>query len=211
MAIIESPGLNLLRLTLIALCASPYFSASAQTKEAKIEQVIPYETAVPGQMLSLVVTGLEMESLLTEIPLTDFTIDVIQNGATFKAQIRAASQISKWDAKTSELKAGVSLLFTVPQGPQEGEASLSLFYRGVRNGSAKLTIATRPLAPRITSRIIAIGAPGATPPRPTKEPNAPVYKFERGREELIDVHPLFDPQEKEGEILIKFRQGSDIH
>lgn len=211
MAILKSPRLNLLSLTLIALCAAPNFYTMAQSKEAKIEQITPYETAVPGQMLSLIVTGLEMESLLTEIPLSDFTIDIIQNGATVKAPIRAASQISRWEAKSAELKAGVQILFTVPQVPQAGEASLALFYRGVRNGSTKLTIATRPLAPRITPRIIAIGAPGATPPRLAKAPNAPVYTFERGREELIDVHPLFDPQEKEGVILFKFRQGSDIH
>lgn len=158
MAAVKPLRLNLLITTLTAFCAMPTLFAMAQPTEAKIEQVGPYETAVPGQMLSLTVIGLEMESTFVQIPLGDFRIDIVQQGVTFKAPVRSANPFEKRGTRSPVLKTGVRILFTVPKGLQEGEASLSLFYRGHRNGSAKLTIATRPLPPRFEHTIVAISA-----------------------------------------------------
>jgi hypothetical protein len=196
--------------TFLLFDGQPSALAYQDTKAIKIEKLYPYETVTPGQILTLTVAGVSEEIALnkTELPLTDFKIEIIQDNKRVSSPVRGAYSVLRYDKATSTTKPGISVIFLLPQGLREADAELVLSYKTI-SASTKLTIVNRPLPPTIETRITSLDM--TTPPPQVKGSTPPQYKFEKGRLEHLYLSPLVDPEGKESGILVTFKQGKEVY
>jgi hypothetical protein len=200
-------------------------TANAQKKEIKINKSLTETSAVSGQKLEGIT-----DEMMMPIPVNKFEVMVTQNGATQQAKVRSATVFmipaqviskkqSSSDESTSkivdskeqlgEMKYYQSVLFTVPQKLEEGEASVVVKYRGRQSDEFNFNIVNRPPTPRIlislkTATILS-GIPSQAPN--VEKSRVPRLTFERGHETEIDIMPLIDPETPDSAVLVTFRQG----
>ena len=208
----------LLLLLTLSLSTAPTFAQSSGFHVTRIE---PYDKAVPGQIMELLVEGLEGGASPLILPVEDFKLTVLQDGVSQDAKIRTVSAILRSDprpmddARAQAIPGGLkmrsfqSVNFVVPRGLHPGEAELTLFYRGERANAIGLTIVEKPLRPRVGSvPVMTISTSSLPPPSAAsiQEHNLG-WRLERGATARLSVTPLTDPDDPNSAVVVRFKQG----
>ncbi|MEW6129707.1 MAG: hypothetical protein AB1757_21895 [Acidobacteriota bacterium] len=198
----------------------------AQKSEIRIVKKVTSAEAFPGQLLQLYVDGISSNPM-TLIPSERFQVVVTQEGVSYQAKVRSAAatmlnmkvlqQRNSSAEKTSEpnketlpaeLATFQGVLFTVPQGLREGEATAVVIYRDKRSDEFQFKVVNKPLTPKIWFAVKTVEIPQNLPTNklPGKTPPKPI--FERGQEEEINLTPLVDPETPDSAVLVTFKQSA---
>ncbi len=208
----------------LLLCLSSVESARAQKSQGfQVAKIDPYDRAVPGQILTLEVEGLEGGAWPLMLRPEDFKLTVSQDGVSQKAKIRTVTAMLKSDPQRPsdrdatppverKMRPYQSVGFVVPAGLHAGDADLTLAYRGRRGNSIKLTIVDKPLRPVVGSLgIMTLNSSALPPPGTRVTENDFGWRLERGTAARFEVHPLTDPDDANSAVLVRFKQNGAYH
>ena len=203
---------------LALLILTTALTANAQQPSFTVAKIRPYDKAVPGQIMEVLVEGLTSGPGPVMLPATDFRVEVLQDGVAQTANVRIVkfSMVSETNSSNAntidfngmKMRSYQSVSFVVPSGLHPGPAEVVAIYRGQRGNAIGMEIVEKPLRPVVgTTAVLAVG--GTTPPRPTKlEGNDLGWKLERGATTKVYVNPLVDPDDPNAAILVRFKQGN---
>jgi hypothetical protein len=212
--------------SLLLFVMLPLFSTSTSAQQATafhVAQVAPYDKAVPGQIMELLVEGLEGGAAPLMLPPEDFKLTVSQDGVSQNAKIRTVTSTYKADPRLKNESNGngagpmqmrnfQSVSFVVPQGLHTGDVELMLAYRGKHANSISMTIVEKPLRPAVGTVAVITVRPGSMPaPGMKPQGNDMGWRLERGATASLFVNPLTDPDDPASAILIRFKQGDTYY
>ena len=196
-------------------------TARPQQSSFKVASLKPYDKAVPGQVLEVLIEGLTPGTAPTILPATDFKVEVAQDGVTQEAKVRVTKfsmmgQISSEQANRNTIDIGGmkmnvyhAVSFVVPKGLHPGPAEVITSYKGRPGNSIALQIVEKPLLPVVgTTSVVAVD--GMLPPSTLagkRAGNDLGWRLERGTTATVFVNPLVDPDDPDAAVLIKFKQG----
>ena len=134
----------------------------------RVTKIVPYDKAMPGQIMELQVEGLGGAPPVSMLPAEDFQIEVTQDGVKQLSSARVItptmSRERKSDGTLSEMKPFQNVSFVVPRGLHPGPSEIVLSYRGKQSDAVNLAIvdraiaATRSASSSATPRTTRIGA-----------------------------------------------------
>ena len=211
---------GLLSLMLLILTASVV--VRPQQSSFTVASIRPYDKAVPGQVMELMIEGIGSGAAPTVVPATDFKIEVLQDGVKQKAKVRivkfmmmreanpakASSNTNTVDIGGMQLRVYQAVSFVIPQGLHPGPAEVIASYKGKRGNSIPMEIVEKPLQPVVGTTSV-LAATSAPPERLLQkiEGNDFGWRFERGATATISLNPLVDPDDPNSAVLIRFKQG----
>src|SRR5882762_7217877 len=143
---------------------------TAQTDPSfRISKILPYDKAVPGQIMELQVEGLGGAPPATLLPPEDFQVEVTQDGVKQMVRPRLVlptmSREGNSNGTLGEMKPFQSVSFVVPHGLHPGDAQVGLLYQGKQSNTIPLTIVDRPLRPVVAGPAVMTMSPSSlTPP-----------------------------------------------
>ncbi len=207
-------------LLLVGLVSFSSLTSAQQSSAFRVTEVAPYDKAVPGEIMQLLVEGIEGGASPLMLSAEDFKLIVSQDGVSQEAKIRTvtATLISNRHpgrevtatvaVEGMQMRAYQSVNFVVPRGLHIGEAELTLSYRGKRGNSLTLTIVEKPMRPRVASvGVMTINTSSLPPSGIRFEGNDLGWRLERGATVRVSVNPLTDPDDPNSAVLIRFKQG----
>ena len=213
-------SLSLLLLALLTVTAS--LTVRPQQPSFTAASIKPFDKAVPGQVMEVLIEGLTSGPAPIVLPETDFNVEVLQDGVSHKARIRItkftmmadttpdASNKNTLHLSGKKLRNYQSVSFVVPKGLRPGPAEVVASYKGERANAVGMEIIEKPLKPVLgtTSVIAAGGVPLEVPMK--LEGNDLGWRLERGANTRLSVNPLVDPDDPNSAVLIRFKQdGND--
>ena len=211
-------------LSLVLLLVTTVYSQQSAFSVAGIK---PFDKAVPGQVMEVLIEGLSSGAVPMMLPETDFEVAVTQDGVTQPAKVRIARFTMVPDNKSSarspgnsnkntvafgmKMRAYHAVSFVVPQGLRPGPAEVIASYKGQRGNPVAMEIVEKPLTPLVgTTSLIVIGG---MPPERTGETriqgNDLGWRLERGTTVSVHVNPLVDPDDPNSAVLIRFKQDGN--
>lgn len=200
----------------LALAGAPDTRAQDETT-LRVAPLMYSGQVVPGEIVELRVEGLGQR--FTSPPAGgELQVEVTQDGSTQTVAARTATPVFVREAGAGAqgvdgaggMKAYQSLSFVVPRGLHAGEAEAVVTYRRLRSAPLKLTVVDRPPRPVVGGApIVSIGPSSLVlPPRAGGAPSIPGLRLERGAKKVeLHVRPLFDPEDSDASVLVRFRQG----
>ncbi|MDQ1707310.1 MAG: hypothetical protein QOJ88_521 [Pyrinomonadaceae bacterium] len=208
--------LNSLVLTVFTTLAFATTLAAQQPSKVQVVRVAPYDKAVPGQIMQLMVAGLEDTGPM--MPATDFELTVSQDGISQPAKIRTVTKMltasaphgdgQPTNAPTTGMRSFQSVNFVVPPGLHPGGAELLLAYRGEPANAVTLTVVEKPLRPMVGNlSVVTIGPPSAPLLPPKAQGRDLGWRLERGLTARLFVNPTTDPDDPNSAVLVHFQQG----
>jgi hypothetical protein len=217
---------NSLSLLLLALLiVTPSLTGRAQQTSFTVGGIKPFDKAVPGQIMEVLIEGLGSLDAPMVLPESDFKVEVSQDGVKQKAKVRLTKFTMIRDMKPGgakpntvdfagmQMRAYHAVSFVVPKGLHPGPAEVIASYKGKRGNPVAMEIVEKPLAPVVGST--GILAVGGMPPERTGEMNVEGndlgWRLERGATVTLSVDPLVDPDDPNSAILIRFKQGGTDH
>ena len=204
---------------ILLIATTPFIVRSQQFNVAGIK---PYEKAVPGQVMDVLIEGLGSGAAPTMFPVTDFRVEVMQDGVAQMAKVRISkfTMVREANPETSnrntvdfagmKMRAYHAVAFVVPKGLHPGTAEVVVSFKGQRGNSINMEIIEKPLRPVVgTMSVIAVG--GMPPDRTSGklEGNDLGWRLERGTTARLHVNPLVDPDDPNSAVLITFKQGGN--
>lgn len=212
---------NFLLLVLLVLTTS--LSVRSQQASFNVAGIKPFDQAVPGQVMEVLIEGLASGAGPIVIPATDFKIEVSQDGITQMAKVRItkftmireanaeSSNRNTVDSARMKMRSYQAVSFVVPAGLHPGPAEVIASYRGQRGNSIGMEIIEKPLRPVVgTTAVLAVaGMPPNRTPETRPQGNDFGWRLERGATALVSVHPLVDPDDPNSAVLIRFKQGGN--
>lgn len=198
-------------------------SINAQQTSFTVAGIKPFEKAVPGQIMEVLIEGLGSGSSPVMIPETDFAVVVSQDGVAQTAKVRIAKFTMIRDTKPNgsnantmefsgvQMRAYHAVSFVVPQGLHPGPAEVIASYKGQPGNPVSMEIVEKPLTPVVgTTAVLAVAG---MPPERTGEMkiagNDLGWRLERGTTVSIHVNPLVDPDDPNSAVLIRFKQDGN--
>ena len=205
---------------LILLIATTSLSIRSQQSSFNVAGIKPYDQAVPGQVMEVLIEGLGSNTVQMPLPATNFSVEVSQDGVSQLAKVRITkftmiTETKPDDSKTIDV-GGVKMrpyhavTFVVPKGLHPGAAEVVVSFKGQRGNPVALEIIEKPLRPVVaTMSVLAVG--GMPPDRTSGklEGNELGLRLERGSTAQLHVSPLVDPDDPNSAILISFKQGGN--
>jgi len=191
--------------------------AATQTESSfRVSKILPFDTAVPGQVMELQVEGLGGGPPVKLLPAEDFQVSVTQDGV--KQQVRprlvlpTISRSRSSDGTMGEMTPFQNVSFVVPHGLHPGDVQVALSYRGRQSNDMTLTIVERPLRPVIGGPAVMTMSPSSlVPPQPGTRISDLGWRFERDSKIQLYLKPLTDPDDPGAAILIHFKQGDAVY
>jgi hypothetical protein len=208
---------------LLFLVVTASLTIPAQQQSFTVAGIKPYDKAVPGQVMEVLIEGLSNDTAPTVLPEKDFTVEVLQDGVAQTAQVRVtkfmmtsaavprSSNAPPVDPAAMKMRAYQAVSFVVPKGLHPGPAEVIASYKGRRGNPVNMEIVEKPLRPVVgTAAVMVVGA---TPPERTPEMkprgNDLGWRLERGTTARLSVHPLVDPDDPNSAVVIRFKQGGN--
>ena len=213
--------LNSFRLLLLLLTVITSL-VQAQQSSFTVSKIRPFDKAVPGQVMELLIEGLSSGTAPVVFPPTDFNVEVLQDGVAQSAKVRltkftmvgeatpASANRNNVDFAGMKMRPYQAVSFVVPKGLHPGPVEVTATYKGQRGNSIGMEIVEKPLRPAVgTTSVIAVGGmlPGRVPGK--IEGNDLGWRLERGTTARLFVNPLVDPDDPDSAILIRFKQGGN--
>lgn len=214
--------MNLSFLLLVLLMVTP-LAARSQQQSFTVAGIKPFDKAVPGQVMDVLIEGLNSDAAPMPLPATAFKVEVSQDGVTQLAKVRIVKftmvpvtntdtvNRNTIDFAGMKMRAYQSVSFVVPKGLHSGPAEVIASYKGQRGNAVAMEIIEKPLRPLVATT--AVLAAGGLPPDRTPGKlagNDMGWRLERGATARISVHPLVDPDDPDAAVLIRFKQdGND--
>lgn len=214
-------SINVLLLVLLMVTIS--LAVQGQQSSFTVASIKPYDKAVPGQVMEVLIEGLGSGAEPIVLPATAFKVEVSQDGITQIAKVRItkfkmvpeakpdSSNRNAIDFAGMKMRAYQAVSFVVPAGLHPGPAEVIASYKGQRGNPIRMEIVEKPLRPTVgTTAVLAVG--GTAPDRPPAmmpKGNDLGWRLERGTTALVFVHPLVDPDDPNSAILIRFKQGGN--
>lgn len=216
-----------MRFTLLAAALSLALAGAPDTRAQdepalRVAPLVYSGRVVPGEIMELRVEGLG-ERFTSPPPGGALQVLVTQDGMTQAVAARTATPVFVREVNggtqgvegaggmtAGGMKAYQSLGFVVPRGLHAGEAEVVVAYKKLRSAPVKLTVVERPPRPLVGGApIITVGPSGLPPPpRAGGAATLPGLRFERGAKKVeLHVRPLFDPEDADAAVLVRFRQG----
>lgn len=208
---------SFLLLVLITLTTS--ITVRPQESSFTVTSIKPYDKAVPGQILEVLIEGLSSGAAPVVLPATSFRIEVSQDGVTQLAKVRIvkftmipetnpqSSNKNTVDLAGMKMRSYQSVSFVVPKGLHPGPAEVIASYKAQRGNAIGMEIIEKPLRPSVgTTAVVAAGG------MPTVDRTGKLagtdfgWRFERGSTAQLSVHPLVDPDDPNAAVLIRFKQ-----
>ena len=186
----------------------------------KVSSIKPFDKAVPGQVMEVLIEGLTSDATPMVLPAEDFKVEVSQDGVTQTAKVRIikftmtqevnpeSSNRNTIDFAGMKMRPYQSVSFVVPKGLRPGPAEVVASYKGQRGNAIGMEIIEKPLRPVLGGMpVLAVGGmpPDRTPRRLAG--NDFGWRLERGSTTQIFVHPLVDPEDPNAAVLVRFKQG----
>ena len=185
----------------------------------------PYDKAVPGQVMEVLIEGLGSLNSPLMLADTDFKVEVSQDGVKQQAKVRLTKFTLIREIKTDgpggnsvdfagmKMRVYHSVSFVVPKGLHRGPAEVVASYKGKRGNAVAMEIVEKPLTPVVgTTAVLAVGGmPYEKTPDNKIEGNDLGWRLERGVKATLFVNPLVDPDDPNSAILIRFKQGGEEH
>ena len=218
---------NSFRFVLLVLLLIIPISIQSQQASFTVAGLKPFDKAVPGQVIEVLIEGLSSGATPMMIPETEFEVAVSQDGITQPAKVRIAkfTMVRDMNAESAKkpnksavdlaggmkMRAYHAVSFVVPPGLRPGPAEVVASYKGHRGNAVSLEIVEKPLTPLVGSTpIIAVGG---MPPGRTGEMkiagNDLGWRLERGTTVNLHVNPLVDPDDPNSAVLIRFKQDGN--
>lgn len=210
-------------ISLFLFCTLSLTSPSLQAQQPpgfRLTQIAPYDKAVPGQIMQLLVEGLEGGASPLLLPAEDFKLAVLQDGVSQQAKIRTVTATYRSEPRPTaaagpgdlKMHAFQSVNFVVPQGLHPGVVELTLSYRGQSGNPIALTIVEKPLRPSVgTVSVMTINTSSLPAPNTRLQGNDLGWRLERGSTARVSVNPLTDPDDPNSAVLIRFKQGDTYY
>ena len=211
-------------LSLVPLMLIASVIVRPQQSSFTVASIRPYDKAVPGQVMELMIEGIGSGAAPTVLPATDFKIEVLQDGITQTAKVRivkftmvreanpasTSSNTNTVDIGGMKLRAYQAVSFVVPQGLHPGPSEVVASYKGKRGNSIPMEIVAKPLLPVVGTTSV-LAASSMLPDRgPQKiEGNDLGWRLERGATAQVSINPLVDPDDPNSAVLIRFKQGGN--
>ena len=209
-------------LLLVLLIATTSITVRSQESSFNVASIKPYDKAVPGQIMEVLIEGLGSGATPIVLPATSFKIEVSQDGVTQLAKVRIVKFTmipeknpespngNTVDFAGMKMRPYQAVSFVVPKGLHPGPAEVIASYKGQRGNAIGMEILEKPLRPSVGS--MAVVAAGSMPvvDRAGKIAGPDFgWRFERGSTAQLSVHPLVDPDDPDAAILIRFKQGGN--
>ena len=208
---------------LVLLVGTASFAVRPQQSSFNVAGIKPFDKAVPGQIMEVLIEGLGSGPGPVILPATDFTVEVSQDGIAQTAKVRItkfsmvkddnpdSSNRSTVDIGGVKMRPYVAVSFVVPAGLHLGPAEVVASYKGQRGNPVRLEIVEKPLRPAVgTMPMLAVaGMPPERTPAVMPHGNDFGWRLERGTTAQIFVHPLVDPDDPNSAVLIRFKQGDN--
>jgi len=202
-------------LVLVLLTTS--LTVRSQKSSFNVASIRPYDKAVPGQVMEVLIEGLTSGTAPTVLPESDFTVDVSQDGVaqTAKVRITKFTMVSDFDPQKTKGVVDIAAMkmrpyhavgFVVPKGLHSGPAEVIASYKGQRGNPIALEIIEKPLAPVVGSTAV-LAVAGGQPSGRLLQGNDLGWRLERATTASVYVNPLVDPDDPNSAIVIKFKQG----
>ena len=210
-------------LLLVLLVVTTPLAVRSQQSSFTVAGIKPFDKAVPGQVMDVLIEGLNSDASPMPLPATAFKVEVSQDGVTQIAKLRIVkftmvpvtnTESTNRSAITfagMKMRAYQSVSFVVPKGLHPGPAEVIASYKGQRGNTVAMEIIEKPLRPVVatTAVLAAGGLPPDTTPRKLAG-NDFGWRLERGATARISIHPLVDPDDPDAAVLIRFKQdGND--
>lgn len=205
-------SLSFLALVLISTTVRP------QQSDFTVASIKPFDKAVPGQVMDVMIEGLGSGTAPLVMPATDFEVEVSQDGISQKAKVRIAKFMMTRETDPNnkntvdfggmKMRAYQAVSFVVPQGLHPGPAEVIASVKGQRGNAIRMEIVDKPLKPLVgTTGVLASASmpPGWTPKK--IEGTDFGWRLERGATARVNVRPLVDPDDPNSAVLIRFKQG----
>ena len=210
-------------LLVLLLATTTSLSVRSQQSSFTVASIKPYNKAVPGQIMEVLIEGLATDGPAMVLPATDFTVEVMQDGVSQAAKVRITkfTMIREANPESSnrntthlagmKMRSYQAVSFVVPAGLHPGPAEVVASYKGQRGNSVGMEIIEKPLRPVVGT--MAVMAVGGMPPNRTPEVkpqgNDLGWRLERGTTARVNVHPLVDPDDPNSAVLIRFKQDGN--
>jgi hypothetical protein len=188
----------------------------SQQRSFTVASIRPYDKAVPGQVMEVLIEGITPGTAPVILPASDFSVDVLQDGVTQSAKVRITkfSMIRELNpdgpnrSADAKLRVYHAVGFVVPKGLHPGPAEVIASYKGQRGNSIGLEIVEKPLPPVVGGTAV-MAVSGQAPERAPEvlQKNDLGWRFERGTTAIVFVNPLVDPDDPNAAVLIRFKQG----
>ena len=210
-------------LLLVLLILTTTINVRPQQSSFTVASIRPYDKAVPGQVMEVLIEGLGSGAGPMVIPETDFKVEVLQDGIVQKAKVRITkftmireanperSNKNAVDFAGMKMRSYQAVSFVVPKGLHPGPSEVVVSYKGKRGNAIGMEIIEKPLTPVVgTSSVLAAG--GMAPERTSEvklEENDFGWRLERGTTARLYINPLVDPDDPNSAILIRFKQNGN--
>lgn len=210
--------LSLILLALLTVTAS--LTVRPQQPSFTAASIKPFDKAVPGQVMEVLIEGLTSGPAPIVLPETDFNVEVLQDGVSHKAKVRItrftimadptdASNKNTLHLSGKKLRNYQSVSFVVPKGLRPGPAEVVASYKGERANAVAMEIIEKPLKPLLgTMSVLAAGSVPLEIPMKL-EANDLGWRLERGANARLSVNPLVDPDDPNAAVLIRFKQNGN--
>lgn len=209
-------------LLLVLLIATTSITVRPQESSFNVAAIKPYDKAVPGQIMEVLIEGLGAGAAPIVLPATSFKIEVSQDGVTQIAKLRivkftmvpetnpASSNRNTVDFAGMKMRAYQAVSFVVPKGLHPGPAEVIASYKGKRGNAIGMEILEKPLHPSVgTTAIVAAGGMPIIDRTGKVAGNDFGLRLERGSTAQLSVHPLVDPDDPSAAILVRFKQNGN--
>lgn len=203
----------------LLLLLATAITVQSQQSSFTVAGIRPYDKAVPGQVMEVLIEGLTADATPIVLPATAFKIEVSQDGVTQIATVRVVTFTMISDRKPQSSNGNIvdvggmkmrpfqAVSFVVPKGLHRGPAEVVASYQGRRGNAVTMQIVEKPLRP-VVGGMAVIATGGMPPDRTTRlAGNDLGWRLERGSTARVFVHPLVDPEDPNAAVLIRFKQG----
>ena len=203
---------------MVMLVLTSSLTVHPQQTSFTVVGIRPFDKAVPGQVMEVLIEGLGAGMAPMMIPESDFAVTVLQDGLAQEARVRIAKYTMVRERNPEDpnniadmkLQTYRSVSFVVP-GLRRGPAQVIASYKGQRGNPVSLEIVEKPLTPLVgTTAVLAVG--GVHPERTGEmriEGNDLGWRLERGTSVNVFVNPLVDPDDPNAAVLIRFKQNDN--
>jgi hypothetical protein len=137
-------------LLLVMLMVTSPLTVRPQQPSFTVASIRPYNKAVPGQIMEVLIEGLTSGPQPIVLPETDFEIEVIQDGVSQKAKVRITkftmtteanpqtSNNNTIDVAGMKMRVYQGVTFVVPKGLHAGPADVVVKYKGKRGNAVSM-------------------------------------------------------------------------